>query len=131
MNTPRKLFLLSLGFIAAGVYGWMSRSPFENGIWRINFAPAGSPKVASFVNVGGDADYHSGKGYGWLNVDGELQAGRWPGDTAASGPGGVLSAACGGGGHGGYALYIFETQVQRDTAVEQNEDLRPVEPYCI
>jgi hypothetical protein len=84
MNTPRKLFLLSLGLIAAGVYGWMSRSPFENGIWRINFAPAGSPKVASFVNVGGDADYHSGKGYGWLNVDGKLQAGHWPGDKGRS-----------------------------------------------
>ena len=36
-----------------------------------------------------------------------------------------------GGGHGGYALYLFKTKTQRDTAVEENDDLHPVEPYCI
>jgi cytidyltransferase-like protein len=36
-----------------------------------------------------------------------------------------------GGGHGGYALYLFESSDQRDSAVASNENLRPVEPYCI
>ena len=36
-----------------------------------------------------------------------------------------------GGGHGGYALYLFESIDQRDFAVASNEDLRPVEPYCL
>ena len=36
-----------------------------------------------------------------------------------------------GGGHGGYALYLFESIDQRDFAVASNEDLRSVEPYCL
>ncbi len=36
-----------------------------------------------------------------------------------------------GGGHGGYALYLFESSDQRDSAVAANENIRPVEPYCI
>lgn len=35
-----------------------------------------------------------------------------------------------GGGHGGYALYLYETQEQRDAAVDACEDMYPVEPYC-
>lgn len=36
-----------------------------------------------------------------------------------------------GGGHGGYALYLFESRSQRNAAVEADADLRPVEPYCL
>lgn len=35
-----------------------------------------------------------------------------------------------GGGHGGYALYLYETQAARDAAVNDCEDMYPVEPYC-
>ncbi|BDS06772.1 hypothetical protein NT6N_18120 [Oceaniferula spumae] len=35
-----------------------------------------------------------------------------------------------GGGHGGYAVYLFESKASRDDAVEQTPDLRAVEPYC-
>lgn len=35
-----------------------------------------------------------------------------------------------GGGHGGYALYLYENQQARDAAVDACEDMYPVEPYC-
>jgi len=35
-----------------------------------------------------------------------------------------------GGGHGGYALYLFETPQARAAALEMNEYLYPIEPYC-
>jgi hypothetical protein len=35
-----------------------------------------------------------------------------------------------GGGHGGYALYLYENQAMRDAAVDACEDMYPVEPYC-
>lgn len=35
-----------------------------------------------------------------------------------------------GGGHGGYALYLYENQKARDAAVDACEDMYPVEPYC-
>lgn len=35
-----------------------------------------------------------------------------------------------GGGHGGYALYLYENQQQRDAAVDACEDMYPIEPYC-
>jgi cytidyltransferase-like protein len=36
-----------------------------------------------------------------------------------------------GGGHGGYALYLFETQAARDTALSRDSRMRAVEPYCL
>ena len=44
--------------------------------------------------------------------------------------GGQLAHKYCGGGHGGYALYLYETQEARDDAVDSCEDLYPVEPYC-
>lgn len=35
-----------------------------------------------------------------------------------------------GGGHGGYALYLYETPEAREAALESCEDLYPVEPFC-
>lgn len=35
-----------------------------------------------------------------------------------------------GGGHGGYALYLFETPEARAEAIGMCPDLYPVEPYC-
>lgn len=35
-----------------------------------------------------------------------------------------------GGGHGGYAVYLYETQEAREAALESCQDLYPVEPYC-
>lgn len=35
-----------------------------------------------------------------------------------------------GGGHGGYAVYLYETEAAREAALESCEDLYPVEPFC-
>lgn len=35
-----------------------------------------------------------------------------------------------GGGHGGYALYLFESREDRDEALRSCLDLYPIEPYC-
>lgn len=35
-----------------------------------------------------------------------------------------------GGGHGGYAVYLYETAEAREAALEACEDLYPIEPYC-
>jgi cytidyltransferase-like protein len=35
-----------------------------------------------------------------------------------------------GGGHGGYALYLFPTPQSRTTALAQTPALRPIEPHC-
>lgn len=35
-----------------------------------------------------------------------------------------------GGGHGGYALYLYASEEARDAAVDACENLYPVEPYC-
>lgn len=35
-----------------------------------------------------------------------------------------------GGGHGGYALYLYETPEAREEALDACLDLYPVEPYC-
>ena len=36
-----------------------------------------------------------------------------------------------GGGHGGYALYLFDSQVSRDAAVGERDEMRAVEPYTL
>lgn len=35
-----------------------------------------------------------------------------------------------GGGHGGYAVYLYETPEDREAALDSCEDLYPIEPYC-
>lgn len=35
-----------------------------------------------------------------------------------------------GGGHGGYAVYLYETPEAREAALAACQDLYPVEPYC-
>lgn len=41
----------------------------------------------------------------------------------------IASKYC-GGGHGGYALYLFSSAVDRGYALAAEENLREVEPYC-
>ena len=36
-----------------------------------------------------------------------------------------------GGGHGGYALYLFGAAADRERALAQQPQLRAVEPYCL
>lgn len=43
---------------------------------------------------------------------------------------GLLGCKYCGSGHGGYALYLFENQDNRDRAVNENKDFMAVEPYC-
>ncbi len=35
-----------------------------------------------------------------------------------------------GGGHGGYALYLFKNESDRQAALQKEERLHPIEPYC-
>ena len=35
-----------------------------------------------------------------------------------------------GGGHGGYAVYLYETPEAREAALAACEDMYPIEPYC-
>jgi hypothetical protein len=51
-----------------------------DGIWRFNFAPGSAPDVESFITIGVDTDYHGWRGYGWLDAEGPIKAGKWPGD---------------------------------------------------
>jgi cytidyltransferase-like protein len=44
-------------------------------------------------------------------------------------PGAIARKYC-GGGHGGYAFYLFEDPEKRTIALESHPDLRAVEPYC-
>ena len=44
-------------------------------------------------------------------------------------PGALARKYC-GGGHGGYALYLFRDGGSRSLALEASPDLRPVEPFC-
>jgi len=44
-------------------------------------------------------------------------------------PGAITRKYC-GGGHGGYALYLFTESTCRDSAVATTPDLRAVEPFC-
>jgi cytidyltransferase-like protein len=43
---------------------------------------------------------------------------------------GALARKYCGGGHGGYALYLFESPALRDQAIASTPDLRAVEPFC-
>lgn len=44
-------------------------------------------------------------------------------------PGAIAHKYC-GGGHGGYALYLFEEPALRDAAISNTPALRAVEPFC-
>jgi cytidyltransferase-like protein len=44
-------------------------------------------------------------------------------------PGAIARKYC-GGGHGGYALYLFDTQTARDKTLTRDAAFRAVEPYC-
>jgi cytidyltransferase-like protein len=43
---------------------------------------------------------------------------------------GSLASKYLGGGHGGYALYLFDSPSARDTAVAENDKMMVVEPFC-
>ncbi|MBK1831731.1 cytidyltransferase, partial [Verrucomicrobiaceae bacterium R5-34] len=44
---------------------------------------------------------------------------------------GSIARKYSGGGHGGYALYLFESESARQAALEITSDLKAVEPYCV
>jgi hypothetical protein len=43
---------------------------------------------------------------------------------------GALARKYCGGGHGGYALYLFSSEAARASALAQTASLRPIEPFC-
>ncbi|MEP2777081.1 MAG: adenylyltransferase/cytidyltransferase family protein [Luteolibacter sp.] len=50
-------------------------------------------------------------------------------DTLPEIPGSIARKYC-GGGHGGYALYLFSEPDQRTAAIAATENLRAIEPFC-
>ena len=44
-------------------------------------------------------------------------------------PGALAHKYC-GGGHGGYALYLFDNTTDRDQAVQNHTNIRAIEPFC-
>ena len=61
-----------------------------------------------------------------MNYHAQLKEGMQP---LPSIPRSLAGKYC-GGGHGGYAVHLFETAEDRAEALAQCEDLYPVEPYC-
>jgi hypothetical protein len=45
-------------------------------------------------------------------------------------PGSIARKYC-GGGYGGYALYLFNEESHRHTALQSTAHLRPIEPFCL
>ena len=43
---------------------------------------------------------------------------------------GALARKYCGGGHGGYAVYLFTSEEQRDAAVKKDDQMRTIEPWC-
>lgn len=54
----------------------------DEGIWRFNFSPAGTPKFDSFITISGNTDYDTRRGYGWLDASGPMETGHWPADKS-------------------------------------------------
>lgn len=61
-----------------------------------------------------------------LYYQGQLAEGMEP---LAEVPGAIARKYC-GGGHGGYALYIFANPADRAVAIAQDPEFRAVEPFC-
>jgi hypothetical protein len=79
MNLSRKALLITAALIAIATGLYLYRMPAD-GIWRLNFAPGSAPDVESFIKIGVGTDYRRWRGYGWLDAEGPIEAGKWPGD---------------------------------------------------
>jgi hypothetical protein len=54
---------------------------FETSDWRFNFAPRVGPDFGSFQKVSGATVYTRERGYGWLDLEGELRVGTYHNST--------------------------------------------------
>jgi len=83
MKLSRYLLLIAILsiIVAAGLY--VQRKP-EDGIWRFNFAPGTAPDVGSFITIDIDTDYSDWTGYGWLDAEGPVTTGKWPGGKSTT-----------------------------------------------
>ena len=75
----RSIFLIVALLLVMATALYLQRQPGD-GLWRFNFSPDSAPAVASFKTISADSDYNSWRGYGWLDADGPLETGKWPGD---------------------------------------------------
>jgi len=64
---------------SAGPLLWAqeARAAPKEGVRQFNFAPEKAPDVPGFVKVSGKSVYDKKVGYGWANLEGELQTGMW------------------------------------------------------
>ncbi|MEN8205412.1 MAG: hypothetical protein ABFS24_05300 [Pseudomonadota bacterium] len=76
---PRSILLIVAVLLAITAVLYLQRQPID-GIWHFNFAPDSATDVESFKTISADSDYNSWRGYGWLDAEGLLETGKWPGD---------------------------------------------------
>jgi hypothetical protein len=76
---PRSILLIIAVLLVTATVLYLQSKP-RDGIWRFNFAPDSTADVESFKTINADSDYNSWRGYGWLDADGPLETGKWPGD---------------------------------------------------
>ena len=79
MKHFRFVLLIVVVSIVTATALYLKNQP-RDGIWRFNFAPDSAPRVDLFKTIGAGSDYNSWRGYGWLDADGVLARGKWPGD---------------------------------------------------
>ena len=80
--------LAAAALLAALLWGWL-RSPAlptwgaAGRIWLFQFAPENAPGFANFTKVTGRTLYDPKRGFGWLDVDGDLATGTFHDETLA------------------------------------------------
>ena len=79
MKNFRSTLLFAAVLLAMAATLYLQRQP-EDGVWRFNFSPDSAPRVKSFKTVSAESDYNGWRGYGWLDAEGQLETGNWPGD---------------------------------------------------
>ena len=79
MSPSRYVLLIAAVIIVIAAALYLQHQPAD-GIWRFNFAPDSAPGAEPFITISADSDYTGWRGYGWLDADGPLATGKWPGD---------------------------------------------------
>jgi hypothetical protein len=85
--TAKSHFLLATTLVITVLgtcYYLVTMSLLQPEIWRFNFAPSSATPFRSFITIHGMSDYHSRRGFGWLDASGGLVRGSWRGKGSKS-----------------------------------------------
>ena len=131
---PARIAVLAVAIVAGGIAAYLASGSDDK--------PAPVQQVAQLQTV----DVLVAKneiGLGQSVKPDDLQWQTWPAATASGTfikrtdrpeatkeiTGSIARKYC-GGGHGGYALYLFNNPSSRDAAIATTPELRAVEPFC-